>query len=331
MTTLVTGATGLVGRHLVERLAPQGGVRVLARASTDVSELEALGVEIVRGDLRDATALARAVAGCTLVYHLAARTAVERVASRTYREVNVVGTRNVACAAAASGVERLVLSSTVGVYGMTIEDHTITEVTAPRPDSPYGRSKLAAERTLRARGAGEGLPVVIARLASVFGPRARSWLGLFRSVASGRLRLVGGGRNYHHPVDVSDAVEGLLRCGTLDAASGRTYILAGPEPVPLAEMLAVIAEELQAPPPGRSVLPEASLRLYRRFHRLAFPLGLERLPRFDRVEFFLGNRIFDTTLACRELGYEPRIGVRAMIARTAEWFCGQGLLRRGRR
>ncbi len=325
MNVLVTGATGFIGPHLVTRLVQEGyHVRALIRPVTDASALESLGIEVVRGDVRDPSAVNSAIANCQLVFHLAARTSHGTLPAKDIYSINVEGTANVVHAATQAGVTRLVLASTARVYGI-IKNWRVDEHTPVKPDSAYPESKALAEQIVLSQHTRHNLPVVIARITSVFGSGSKSWLGLFQAIAAGRFRLIGSGNNYHHPGDVSDIVEGLFLCGTVKGIEGRTYILTGDEPLPLREMIRLIQDELGVTAARRSV-PAAPLRLYKVLNDLVRACGGGRLPRFDRVEFFLNDRIFDQSRAREELGYAPKVSLKEAIHRTAEWYREQGYL-----
>src|SRR3990172_1636658 len=245
INVLVTGATGFIGRHLVKRLRREGNrIRALVRPGTDASSLCALGIDITRGDIRDYEAVERAVKNCQLVFHLAAKTERLELPRKAVQAVNVLGTANVARAAVHAGVGRLVLCSSAGVYGRIIKNLAIDEDTNVKPDSPYGESKVLAEQIALFHHERHGLPIVVARITSVFGPGALSWLGLFQSIASGRFRLIGSGNNKHQFVDVLDVVEGLVLCGFAKGVEGRTYIIAGSDPIRLREFVQMIGEEV---------------------------------------------------------------------------------------
>ncbi|HET6362134.1 MAG TPA: NAD-dependent epimerase/dehydratase family protein [Gemmatimonadota bacterium] len=320
---LVTGATGFVGSHLVDSLGGVEPLRALARQGADASALEAAGIEIVRGDLRDADAARRAVEGCRVVHHLAALTSHGGASARDMFETNVEGTVQLAEAALASGVERFVFASAVKVYGVsrrgTIDEHT------PRdPVSPYALSKARAEDLLFRLAEERSLPLVVARLGGMLGAGAVGWLGLFRSVADGSFRMLGSGRGRYPAADVDDVVAGIRRSGEVPGIEGRVYNLTGP-PVTLAELVDAIADEVGAPP-RRRPLPAAPLHAYRILQRAALALTGRSLPRFSRVELFLGDRAFDISRARRDLGYDPKTDLRASVARTARWFRERELL-----
>jgi nucleoside-diphosphate-sugar epimerase len=325
MNVLVTGATGFIGPHLVKRLVQEGyEVRALVRPVTDASALESLGVEIVRGDVRDPSAVDRAIADCQLVFHLAARTSHGNLPAKHMYSINVEGAANVARAAVQAGVTRLVHASTARVYGI-IKNRAVDERTPLKPDSAYPESKARAEQIVLSHHERNGLTVVVARITSVFGPNSNSWLGLFRSIAAGDFRLIGSGDNYHHPGDVSDIVEGLFLCGTVKGAEGRTYIITGDEPLRLHEMIQLIKDELGVTF-SRPPVPAAILHIYSFLNNVIRFCGGGRLPRFDRVEFFLNDRIFDQSRARDELGYAPKVSLKEAIHRTAEWYRKQGYL-----
>ncbi|HUP00587.1 MAG TPA: NAD-dependent epimerase/dehydratase family protein [Gemmatimonadota bacterium] len=324
MRVLVTGATGFVGRRLSESLVEKGyRVKALARASSDVSFLKSRGVEILYGDIRDLAAVRKAVRGCEQVYHLAASTSwPRRPAKREFHAVNVEGTANVSRAALEAGAVRLVYTSSVGVYGTYRSP--VDESTGVRPDSFYRESKLAGEDLVLASYR-MGLPVVIARLATVFGPGSLRWLGLSRAIAAGRFRFIGSGENHVHDVYISDVVEGLHRCAETRRIAGRCYILAGKEPVMLKELVAAIARELELDPPN-SRWPAAPFVAYRRLAAVAYRrLGVE--PPFSRkFDLFLDNRVFSNSRAQEELGYSPRISIPEGMRETLAWYRENGHL-----
>jgi nucleoside-diphosphate-sugar epimerase len=168
--------------------------------------------------------------------------------------------------------------------------------------------------------------VVIARITAVMGPGGKTWLPIFRSIAAHKLRLVGAGTNHHHPADVSDVVNGLILCGATPRAAGRVYNLAGPEPITIRDLMAMIGVELRANVDLPRSVPAAPTEVYLWMSRIADRVvGLE-LPRVDSVRFLTSDRILDLTRATADLGFKPRIAVREMVARTAQWGRNEGLV-----
>lgn len=240
---LVTGATGFIGSLLIDRLIERGDeVTAFARPTADASHLERKGVRVITGDVRNEREVESAVHGSGIVYHLARAKGHGARPISEVKAVNIDGTSNVVRAATRAGVQRIVYASSIAVYGSRPTRIPVSEDDPLNPDSPYARSKAEAEAAVRAHA---HIPFVIARITSVLGPHCRSWLPIFRSVAAGQLRLVGSGTNQHHPADVSDIVDGLILCGTV-GASGKTYNLAGPEPITIAELRRAIASEVHS-------------------------------------------------------------------------------------
>ena len=320
MSVLVTGATGFIGPHLVQRLVGAGErVAALVRPETDASRLLALGVEVFRGDVRDPVAVGRAAAGRRIVYHLAR--ALRGSAARALAAVNGEGTANIARAAAAAGVGRIVFAGSASVYGHVVPGVVLTEDSPPKPGSAYGRSKLLGERALFGEGAA---PAVIARIPAVLGPGAHAWRATFASVGSRRFRMIGAGDNRLHLVDVADVVDGLLLCGATPAIEGRIYNLGAGQPITLREMVQLIARELGVEGGGPRVLPAAPFRLYHRVSGLMSRAAGIELPRAAGVAFLLTDRVLDISRARRELGYAPRMEPSEAIRRTAEWLRQRG-------
>jgi len=326
MKVLVTGATGFIGSHLAEMLVNAGyEVKTLARPTSDTAFLKVLGVEIVFRDIVDATAVKEAVKGCQHVYHIAAMTSRLTRSKKEYEAVNVEGTKNVVHAALSANVERLVYGSSAGVYGSVTANIPTDEHTQPHPNSYYRASKLIGERAMLAAHRQKGLPVVIARISSIYGPRSMNWRGLFQAIAARRFRMIGTGENHVHLGYVSDLVEGLRRCAETPDIVGQCYILTGNEPLQLRQLVGMVAQELGLPQPQGSV-PAAP---FRAFYALAqgvyHRLGIE-VPHAHRHELFFTDRILNIAKAQKELGYQPQVSMRQGIQQTVQWYRGQGYL-----
>jgi nucleoside-diphosphate-sugar epimerase len=168
---LVTGATGFLGRNLCERLTGQGyRLRALVRPTSDTVFLEALGVEIAPGDVRDLASVQAAVAGCDVVIHAAARFRLWGP-PEIFEEINLWGTRNVLAAAYALSVKRFIHISTIIVVGPQPPGTLITEATpyGPYHGDNYARTKMGGER-LALSYAEIGLPAIVLRLGALYGP-----------------------------------------------------------------------------------------------------------------------------------------------------------------
>jgi nucleoside-diphosphate-sugar epimerase len=325
LRVLVTGATGFTGGHLARSLAARGdAVRVLVRAPADraTARFEP-GIEIFQGDVRDRDAVARAASGVEVVYHIAAIYRQAGLRNEEYRAVNATAVRTVIEAAASAGVHRVVHCSTVGVHGDV--EHPPADEDAPlRPGDVYQHTKLEGEALARQASADTGVEVVIARPTGIYGPGDRRLLKLFRGVARRRFVILGDGRIFYHLTYIDDLVEGFRLCGTVPAAAGRTYILAGGEVTTLNELVAIIAEEARVAPP-RLHLPVWPFWIAgAACEALCAPLGIEPPLYRRRVDFFTKSRAFDISRARAELGYAPSIGLREGTRRTLEGYREKG-------
>ena len=331
MRVLVTGATGFTGGHLARALAAQGDyVRALVRPGSDLDvpirasdtdtsagapESAPGRIDVVRGDLRDADSLTRAADGVEVVYHIAAIYRQAGLHDDEYRAVNASAVRTVIDAAKAGGARRVVHCSTVGVHG-DVEHPPANEDAPLRPGDIYQQTKLDGERAARDAARETGVEVVIARPTGIYGPGDRRLLKLFRAVARRRFVILGDGRIFYHLTYIDDLIEGFRLCGTVPAAAGRTYILAGAEVTTLNELTELIAEQAHVSPPRVHLPVWPFWAAGALCEAICSPLGIEPPLYRRRVDFFTKSRAFDISRARAELGYSPNVGLREGIRLT---------------
>jgi len=332
MTILVTGGTGLIGGHLVERLAAEGHrVRVLVRPSSRRGELANLPVEWVNGDLLDAGSLQAAMHGVEQVYHLAA-IMDDWGPWELFYQTNVTGTENVCAAALAAGVERLVYASSIAATGL--EDHPrLKDESFPYVDlnskvHPYCATKALSEQMVRRYHDDRGLPAVILRPTYVYGPREHK-VGPYivaRVVRRGLRLLPGDGRNWHHWVYVSDVVRALILAAQPDVPTGRPYLIGGPLTIAREGWQALTEAMGCGPivyaPKSLGWLVAVALEGLNRVTRSrSSPL----LSRF-RLAILTNNNGWDTGRAERELGFAPEVGIKEGMAHAVKWWREHGWL-----
>ena len=316
---LVTGASGFLGWHVARLLLQRGdSVRALVRPGSRLRELDA---EPVTGDLRDPESLARAVAGCGLVFHAAADYRLWARDPRDLYRSNVDGTRHLLAAAQRAGVERVVYTSTVGCIGIPSEGlgDEDTPVSLADMAGDYKRSKFLAEQ-VALQFAREGLPVVIVNPTAPVGdhdvkptPTGQTVLDFL----NGKMpAFIDTGLNI---VDARDAAQGhLLACER--GRIGERYIL-GSENLTLAQILQTLAKIAGRPAP-RLRLPYA----------VAYCAGVcstawaevtgvpPRVP-IEAVRMARKKMWVTHVKARRELGFQPAPAETA-LRRAAEWFGG---------
>jgi nucleoside-diphosphate-sugar epimerase len=227
---LVTGGTGFVGSHLVDRLvALDVPVRCLVRKTSSFRYLRAGAVELVHGELATGAGLSEAVEGADVVFHVAGTT---KAHSETgYYDGNLRGTENLlrACERTSTPPRRFVHVSSLAAIGPSADGVPLSEEAEPRPLTWYGRSKLASEAAVRASALAPR--AVILRPPVVYGPRDTDVFEVFRSVAKGVMVLIGRGESWFSYIHVKDLVEALLAGAARERAAGGTYNIANPEPV----------------------------------------------------------------------------------------------------
>ncbi len=237
----------------------------------------------------------------------------------TYRAVNAGSVRTLIEAAAKNGVRRVVHCSTVGVHG-DVEHPPANEDAPLRPGDIYQRTKVEGEEIARQASARTGVEVVIARPTGIYGPGDRRLLKLFRGVARRRFVILGSGRIYYHLTYIDDLVEGFRLCGTVPAAAGRTYILAGGEVTTLDELVARIASAAGVQPISWHLPVWPFWLAGAMCEAVCAPFKISPPLYRRRVDFFTKSRAFDITRARQELGYAPAVGLTDGITRTLDWY-----------
>jgi dihydroflavonol-4-reductase len=316
---LVTGASGFVGGHLVDALLASGDrVRCLVRPSSDRRRLPA-SVECVLGTIDDASALASAVTGVDVVYHLAAITSAAR--PEDYDRVNRGGVVRVLEAMATHAPHaRLVFASSLAAAGPA-RDRPSTEEDPPSPLGPYGVSKANAERALAA----SVVESVIIRPPAVYGPWDRDILAAFRLAAWGIATRTGPPRQRLALIHAHDLARGFVAAGHVPGARGIYYVNGANHE--WEEITAAIGAAVGRRPhvfPVPAIVLAAAGHAGRAWSRL---VGGKPLLTPERVsDLVQANWTCDDTRARRELGYAPRVLLRDGMRDTATWYRAEGWL-----
>lgn len=327
MKALVTGATGFTGSTLARRLIEDGhDVRALCRPGSQIDPLVEEGVEIIEGDITDRGSVAQAVRGVEKVYHIAACFRTAGHDDQYYRAVNRDGTSHVLQAARRYGCERVIHCSTGGVHGhIEPEIAPADETTRFNPGDIYQVTKLEGE-LLAKEAIGSGQPVTIFRPAGIYGPGDLRLLKLFQAIRKRWFVLFGKGDVNFGLVYIDDLVDGIILCGDRAEALGETFILSGPESMPLREMVHTIAAILEVDPP-RWRFPVSPLLVAAALcEAICVPLGIEPPLHRRRAHVFVKNREFTHAKATRLLDYRPGVGAEEGLRRTAAWYLKKGLL-----
>ncbi len=312
MHALVTGGGGFLGRYIVEQLVARGD-RVRSFSRGDYPELEAQGVETVRGDLCDAESVRRASEDIDAVFHTAAVPGVWGPWT-LFHATNTLGTNNVLAACRAAGVRKLIFTSSPSVV-YDGRPHQNANESLPYPTRyfcHYPHTKALAEKAVLAASGQNGLVTVSLRPHLIWGPRDRHLIPrIIQRAAAGRLRRVGDGKNLISVSYVENVAQAhLLACDALAPGSpvaGRAYFINEPEPVNLWNFVNDLLRRAGLPAVTKSISA-----------RVAWPIGaaLEgvyrvlRLPGEPPLTRFVASQLstshwYDVSAARRDFGYRP--------------------------
>jgi nucleoside-diphosphate-sugar epimerase len=331
MRALVTGGGGFLGRYVVEMLVARGDqVRSLSRGKYDF--LRELGVEQVSGDLRDAAAVERAVAGVDVVFHTAAVASIWGSWDYFYG-INTLGTRHVLQACRKHGVQKLVYTSSPSVT-FDGRDQCGIDETAPYPPrflAYYPHTKALAEQEVLAANGVEGLLTCSLRPHLIWGPRDQHLIPrLLERARRGQLRRVGDGKNLVDMIYVENAALAHLQAADALApgspVAGQAYFLSQGEPVNCWDWINSILALANLRPVTQCISYRAAYAAGATLEALWTVLRRTDEPRMTR---FLAAQLatshwFDISRAQRDFGYWPQVSTEEGMRRLSAWLNKDG-------
>ena len=349
---LITGANGFIGRRLAERLAREENAlvrglvrrletRVASGPTTSISlrqdsatldqrssPADVAPFESVIGDVTDADAVRRSVAGCAAVIHCAAMQGGGGTLA-DFRRVNVEGTLNLLRAARAAKVQRFIHISTINVHGFPPPRDANADSPLSFHGDFYSVSKAEGERAAWqfAHESGQLPALTVVRPACTYGPRSEAWtMQPLRRVRRGTPVLIGKGEGICNAVYIDNLIDLIVLALKDNAAAGQSFIGAEGRGVTWREFYGAYARMLETP----------SLNSLPRILALAAATVFEAQARFTRtpprlsrasVEFYSHRVVYDMTKAHKLLGYAPRVSFEEGMRRTKEWLDEMGHLR----
>ncbi len=328
MRSLVTGATGLIGSHLVEALAIRAEeVVALVRPTSRTRRLRELGVDVRVGNLMDGATLISAAEGVECVYHCAALMG-DWGPYVAYEETNVTGVRNMLAAATRAKVKKFVYLSTSDIYGFPGRPANESEPPSPRGFA-YPDSKIEAERLVWRHYRQVKLPVCIIRPATVYGPRSRTLVTeVIKALRRRTITLIDGGRHNAGLTYVGNLVDALMLAANSDASTGQAYNITDGSQVTWKQYIDALADAAELPRPARSQphwLAYALATFWETYYSLQ---GRTEHPPMTRmaVELMGTDQSLPITKAQRDLHYRPRVTFEEGIEHTTRWLRQEGVI-----
>jgi nucleoside-diphosphate-sugar epimerase len=324
MKIFITGGTGFIGSHLIDHFLDQKNTEIIAlvRDLNNLKWLKGLKIHLLKGDLLNIPSLPPDI---DYIYHVAGTTKAYKIAS--YYTVNQQGTASLFQALQAQNIrpKRFVYLSSLAASGPCEGGEAVVEDSPPCPVSPYGKSKLEGE--VEALKYTEIIPVVIARIGVVFGPRDRGLIPYFKFIQKGFLPSVGSKQKLVSLIYIKDLIEALELCLQKELTNGEIFHFANPQPSSWDELGRLAAEAMHV-----------------KLMNLKFPLplaylvacGAELWGKISRDPSILNRQKFeelrqdgwvaDTQKAKEKLNFSPRYSLKEALDETIEWYVTNGWL-----
>lgn len=323
---LITGVNGFIGGRLAERLAQEEGalVRGLVRTSGG-GRPQGSPLQIIFGDVTDAEAVNRAVAGCDMVVHCAAMQS-GRAKIDEYRRVNVGGTLNLLRAARNANISRFIHISTINAHGFPPPRDANADSPLSFAGDHYSVSKAEGERAAMQFAHTHQLPLAIIRPGCTYGPRSDAWtLTPLSRLRRSRPVLIDDGNGICNAIYIDNLIDLVLLTLKNDAAIGQAFIGTEGRGVTWREFYGTYARMLGA---GKTnSMPRwFALAVANVFETLARIDGYP--PRFARssVEFYSHRVVFDIEKSKQLLGYVPKVSFEEGMHRTETWLRAEEIL-----
>jgi nucleoside-diphosphate-sugar epimerase len=326
MKILVTGGTGFIGSHLVERLRDKGyEVRCIAKDAMNARLLESRGCSVVIGDLNSPVSWEPLLEDVDTVYHVAGVTRCRKPAE--YYEGNYLATKKVVdtCMRVSPDISHFVYVSSQTAIGPSVDGLPVGEETPYHPVSHYGKSKMLAE--LEVQRAEGKLPVTIVRPSAVYGPRERDMYDYIKTIKHGLKLLIGFHDKLMSLIHVEDLVNGIILAGESALAAGEKYFLGSEEYYSYSEIGATIARVVHRHP--------LSLRLP---HCLVWSVGAVStvIGKLSGQQVFLNiekaREVVQPAWTCSvakartQLGFHQRVSLEEGMRQTYRWYVENGWL-----
>jgi nucleoside-diphosphate-sugar epimerase len=311
---LITGAAGFIGSNLVKYLLETGikpqYLRLFISPWDSRDNLPNDKFEIIIGDIRDKKAVAHAMKGVDVVYHLAAKTVIPSGTYSYYKDTNIYGTKNLLDSAVKNHIKKFILFSSISVFGLPAwkgDMENYDERSPKIPSEPYGETKLECEKLVESYSKRYKLPYIIIRPTTVYGPNDKAGIyQLMKVINKGMFVYIGDAKNKMDYVYVKDLVKA-ARIAEKSNIINEDFIIGAGTPSTQEEIVTLIAKSF-----GKKIFPihiskKLALTLSYLSEYISKFIGIKALFFPDRVKVLTSNCYFDSNKAKRLLGYTPSV------------------------
>lgn len=324
---LVTGATGLLGSHIVEQLRKRGlPVRALVRRGSDTSWLRTQGVEFAEGDVTDKPSLLAACRGCDAVYHSAAKVG-DWGPWEDFQRITIDGTANAIDAAIEARVRRFVHISSISTYGYHTNPIEVNE-TFPLGYrlykwAYYSKSKVAAEEIVWDRHRRGLIELTVIRPAWIYGERDRTTIArLYRMIKTGRAKILGRGDNRLNVIYAGNIAEAAIAAAARADCNGEAFNCSNDGAITQQEYFNLLARSIGAPPVTRHAPYKAAYFAGFVLECIGHLTRSPKPPFITRYAVWLMGRrsYFSCEKARQKLGWQPTVTYEVGIPQTIRWY-----------
>jgi nucleoside-diphosphate-sugar epimerase len=326
MKALVTGGTGFVGSHLIEKLCSNKvAVRCISKDYLNFNQLENLNIEFIKDDLLNGLTSEDLFNGIDVIYHVAGITHAKT--RKEFYDGNYLATKRLieSCVNNKCKIKRFVYVSSLTAVGPSIDGLEVNETTPYHPVSDYGVSKMMAEyEILKYRNK---IPISIVRPSAVYGPRERDMYMYMKSIKNGFQLLIGFNKKYLNLIYIDDLVDGIISASENEKAEDEIYFLGSETSYPNEDIGKTIAKILNRHPLNIH-LP----------HCMIFSIcGMEELlgkvcnkPMYLNLQ--KARELIQNSWACsiekakNQLGFNPHISLHEGFLQTYLWYKKMGWL-----
>jgi nucleoside-diphosphate-sugar epimerase len=324
MKFLVTGGTGFIGSHLIDRLRVAGyNVLVPVRGGSNIKWLPSHGINTIEANLLNPADVKKLLKDIEIVFHLASvRGSGWAYTDEQIWNINVRMTENL-LRASDDKLRHFIYISSVSVYGH-FNGGPANEDYPYAPVNRYGRTKYEAERLVKKYQKEKGLKTTIIQPVITYGPRDTWGMvpKLISLINSKRYLTVGSGENRVHLIYIDDLIDGLVLTINREGDSKETFILAGEEPITINSLVKIIEKTLNRAVPEIHV-PLSFAKVTARLMEITHSALLKNKEPFitrDKINIMTIDRAYNIEKAKKFLGFSPKVNYEEGISRTIHWL-----------